>query len=117
MANTITLVSAVRQRTQFQGLFSEMWKIRATIDDQDAVAIGDTVQFDLTVTGLALGDIVCFWSSSLDFEDSTADSALPNLHVAAADTLTLTIGADISEFAADALNTAVIRAVVGRPNW
>lgn len=116
MANTITLVSAVRDRQQFQGLWSEMWKIRATIDDQDAIALNDAAQFDLTVTGLALGDIPLFYSLSIAIEEG-GDALVDSVYVSAANVLTLNFQADLSEFAADTLNGAVFRAVVGRPNW
>ncbi len=116
MANTITLVSSVRQAAQFRSFFSEMWKIRATIDDQDAIALNDGAIFDLTATGLALGDVVCFWSFSISLEEG-GDSLASTVEVSAADTISLYVHADLSEFATDTLNTGVFRAVVGRPNW
>ena len=116
MAQTITLVSQLRQREQFRGLFSEMWKVRATIDDQDAIALTAIGEWDLTVPGIALGDIVLFHSLTLDLDDGT-DQAQMSVYVAAADTLTVQVMADDAEFAADALNTAVFRCVIGRPNF
>ena len=58
MANTVTVNSSVQNREQFQGLFNEMWVVTATVTDQDAVAIGDTLSISLTVPGVALGDMV-----------------------------------------------------------
>ena len=116
MANTLTEVSSVDARRQFQGMFSRMYQWRGTIDDQDAVAATDSAEFDVTVTGLLLGDMVLFWSSTLDFSDGT-DQAIATMYVSAADTLTIQFQADVAEFAADAMNAAVIRAVIARPNW
>ena len=117
MANTITLVSSQRAREQFQGAFSgEMYRVRATIDDQDAVAATDSVLFPLTVTGLALGDIVVGFSLSVDQSDGT-DNAVVQCYVSAANTLTVHVQADVAEFAADALNAAIVRALVVKPNW
>lgn len=116
MANTITSVSNVDGVSQFQGLFNRMWKVKATIDDQDAVALTTITEFDLTVTGLALGDQVICHSLTLDLNDGS-NEALCNVYVSAANTLTVQIMADEAEFAADALNNAVFRAVVGSPNW
>ena len=116
MAQTITLVSSVRERVQFGSLFTDMWRVRATIDDQDAVAITAIGEWDLTVAGIALGDVVLFTSLSLDLDDGT-DQAMAGAYVAAADTLTVQVQADNAEFAADAINTAVFRAVIARPNW
>ena len=116
MAQTIAVNVTKKGRRQFQGLFKEMWAVKATISDCDAVAIGAIGEFDMTITGLALGDMVIGVSSTLDLNDGT-NEALMNAYVSAADTLTLQVMADEAEFAADALNTAVIKILVGRPNW
>jgi hypothetical protein len=52
----------------------------------------------------------------MDLDDGT-DQAIASAYVAAANTLTVQVQADDAEFAADALNTAVFRAVIARPNW
>jgi len=117
MAQTITLVSQFRQREQFNGLFSEMWKVRATIDDQDAVAATAIGEWDLSIDGIALGDIVLFSSINLDLDDGTDQALTVQAHVSAAGVMTVQVAADNAEFAADAINTAVFRAVIGRPNW
>jgi len=117
MAQTITLVSQVRQREQFNGLFSEMWKVRATIDDQDSIAATAIGEWDLSIDGIALGDIVLFSSITIDYDDGT-DQAMPAVaHVSAAGVITVQVMADNAAFAADSLNTAVYRCVIGRPNW
>ena len=116
MADTITSVSTDQGIKQFPGWFKEAWHVKATIDDQDAVALTSITEFDLTVAGVALGDMVLTHSLSLDLNDGT-NEALCNVYVSAADTLTVQIMADEAEFAADSLNTAVFKAVVVRPNW
>ena len=116
MANTFALTSQVRQRAQFQGLFSDMWLIKASCTDTDAIALTDTLEVDFTVPGVVLGDMVLGVSFTLDLNDGT-DSATVTAEVSAADTVTLHIVADAGEFAADAINTAVIKILVGRPTW
>ena len=93
MANTITLVKATRGAKQFQGLYSDMWAVRATIDDQDAIALTDTLLLSLTVPGLALGDHAISGSLSVDLSDGT-DQATLTYNVTAANTLTLQLLAD-----------------------
>lgn len=116
MANTITTNAVARGVEQFQGLFSDMWTVKATISDQDAIALNDTLALTMTVPGVALGDVVVAGGISVDLSDGT-DQASTTFAVTAADTLTLYVHADLGEFAADALNTGVVRAVIGRPNW
>lgn len=115
MANTITVGTVKRGRRQSQDVALEMWTVNATIDDQDAIAINDTLALSVTVAGLALGDIVQ-GSVSVDLSDGTDQAAL-TFAVTAANTLTLYVHADKGEFAADALNGAVMKALVIRPNW
>ena len=116
MANTITLVSEDRSAKQFGGAFGEMWAVKGTIDDTDAIALNDTLALSLTVNGLALGDHVISGSVSLDLSDGT-DQAVLTYAVTAANTLTLYLQADLGEFAADALNGAVVKVLDGRPSW
>lgn len=117
MANTLTLNSAVRGREQFQGAFhSDMWKVKATWSDQDAVAINDTAAVTVTVPGVALGDMVVAWSISVDLSDGTDQATILPV-VTAANTLTVYIQADKGEFAADALNSGVMRFLIARPSW
>ena len=117
MANTIAASSIKRKgNQQFQGLFSDMWEVTATISDQDAIALTTITEFDLTVSGVALGDMVIGVSSTVDLNDGS-NEAIMNAYVSAANTLTVQIMADEAEFAADAMNTAVIKVLVGRPAW
>ena len=116
MANTIAVNSSVRNEAQFQGLFNDMWVVKATISDQDAIALTTVTEFDCTVPGLALGDMVVGLSSTVDLNDG-ANEVLMNAYVSTANTVTVQLMADEAEFAADALNGAVIKILVGRPSW
>ena len=116
MANTLTLNSFERGEKQFQGAFSEMWFITATIADQDAVAIGDTAAFAITVPGVALGDMVIGCSVTVDTTDGT-DFATTYVEVSAANTVTFRLNADAGELAADSMNNGVVKIAIGRPAW
>jgi len=116
MANTITVNTTNRNQSQFQGLFTDMWTVKATISDQDAVALNDSLEFDMTVLGVALGDAVIAHSCSVDMSDGT-DQVAATYYVSAADTVTMQVQADVAEFAADSLNGGVVKILVGRPAW
>ena len=116
MANTITVGTIVDGTQQFQGAFKRMWEVNATIVDTDALALNDTLALSVTVPGVALGDMVIGGSVSMDLSDGT-DQAVLTYAVTAADTLTLYLQADLGEFAADALNGAAVKVLVGRPSW
>ena len=117
MANTITVNRVEQGNAQLQGQFSEMWRVTATIDDQDAVAINDTLSVNMTVPGVALGDMVIGTSLSVDHFDGDGDGATIRCEVGSANTLLLIITADKGEFAADAITGAVIKVLIGRPIW
>ena len=116
MANTITVSKTERGNVQFQGAFKEMWRVSGSVTDSDAVALTTIGEFDITVSGVALGDMVVGISFGADFDDGT-DQAMPSAHVSATDTVTIQWGADNAEFAADALNGASVKLLVGRPAW
>jgi hypothetical protein len=116
MANTLTVNTVKRGEKQFQGLFNEMWTVKATVADQDAVSANDTAAFTMTVPGVALGDIVVAGGLNVDLSDGT-DQAVVEFKVTAANTVTMYVHADVGEFAADDLNSAVAKLVVARPNW
>ena len=117
MANTITVDRIERGNKQFQGAFSEMWAVTASISDQDAVAITDTVAVNLTVPGVALGDMVIGTSLTVDHFDAGGDGAVIRAEVGSANTVQFIITADAAEFAADSLNGATVKILIGRPAW
>jgi len=116
MADTITTNKVVRGDKQFRGLFSEIWTVKATISDQDAIAIDDTLTLTMDVPGVVLGDVIVAEGLSVDLSDGT-DQASTTFAVTAADVVSLYVQADKGELAADALNGGVVRVLVGRPNW
>lgn len=116
MANAITLNSQLRDKEQFGGAFTDMWRVKATISDQDAVSAGDTASFSLTVSGVVLGDIVLGISVDEDLSDGTDQAVLTGI-VSAANTVLVRVNADVGEFAADNLNGKVVKMFIGRPNW
>lgn len=117
MANTITVNEQARVgNQQFQGLYKDIWRVKATVSDQDAVAINDTATFTFTVNGVAVGDHIIGWGLTVDLSDGT-DQAIPTFLVTAANTVSMYLHADVGEFAADALNTGVVKLLIGRPAW
>ncbi len=116
MANTVGTPTVVRGVNQFQGAFNEMWEVTVTITDQDAVAITDTMRIAVTVPGVALGDMVIASSITNDLSDGT-DQCIMQAYVTAANTVSLQFTADAGQYAADDLNNAVVKMLVGRPAW
>jgi len=100
----------------FAKLFSTCYTYKGTISDQDAVAATAIGEFDITLTGVALGDIVLGVSINANLDDGT-DQCSCSAHVSAANTVTLQLEADDAQFAADDLNTKVVKLLVGRPSW
>ena len=101
-----TAVVVERGTRQFQGMFSEMWKVSATLNTaslDDGAGTSDTV----TVPGVALGDIVLGSSHGVDRAGITVTA-----YVSAADTVTLRIQNE-SAGTVDLASTTV-KLVVGR---
>ena len=117
MANTLTLNEVRRGRKQFTGFFaSDMWTVKATVADTNAIALNDTLELTMAVPGVVLGDMVIGVSASMDLSDGT-DQAVLTAHVTAADVVSLYIQADKGAFAADSLNAGVMKVLVARPAW
>lgn len=125
MANTITNVTAATAEATsdayigegaFTKLFDPIYVYEGTITDQNAVALTTIGEYDITLTGVALGDIVLGVSINAAYDDGT-DQATVSAHVSAANTVTLQISADDAEFAADTFNSKTVKLLVGRPAW
>ena len=98
-----------RGRSQFQGLFSEMWAVSETVDFANAATgSGTFASADVTVPGVALGDIVMGISAGVDTVDTVIGGA-----VTAANTVTLTV-LNNTAGAVDLASTT-LKFVVGRP--
>ena len=96
-------------RSQFQGLFSEMWSYSESVDfGNAATGSGTFASVDVTVPGVALGDIVMGVSIAVDTVDTVIGGA-----VTAANTVTLTV----LNNTAGAVNLAstTLKFVVARP--
>jgi len=118
MANSIAVNAITQdQQKQFQGLYTIMWTVKGTITWDAAVAIGDTLALTMTVPGLALGDHVISAGLNMDLLDADGDGAVVSFAVSAANTLTMYTHADVAEFKNDALAGAVLKVLIGRPNW
>ena len=117
MANSIAVnTQVVNSNSQFQGLFSQVWTVKATITQDTAVAINDTGAITFTVTGVALGDMVIAGGINVDWSDGT-DQAVISFEVTAANTVTMYIHADVGEFASTAVHGAIAKVLIGRPAW
>jgi hypothetical protein len=96
-------------RSQFQGLFSEMWAVSETVDFANAATgSGTFASADVTVPGVALGDIVMGISAGVDTVDTVIGGA-----VTAANTVTLTVLNNTT--GAVNLASTTLKFVVARP--
>jgi hypothetical protein len=96
-------------RSQFQGLFSEMWAVSESVDfGNAAVGSGTFASVDVTVPGVALGDIVMGVSIAVDTVDTVIAGA-----VTAANTVTLTVLNNTA--GAVNLSPAIVDFIVVRP--
>jgi hypothetical protein len=97
-----------RGRSQFQGLFSEMWAVSETVDfGNAATGSGTFASAEVTVPGVALGDIVMGISAGVDTVDTVIGGA-----VTAANTVTLTVlnnSAGAVDLASTTLKFIVVR--------
>ena len=111
MANAITIGTVTRGTKQFQGAFKEMWHVNATAVFDTDVAADAGEEFALTVTGVALGDMVIgIAPGGVDPEPDQFDYSA---QVTAADTLNIAVHAT----AANTPLPTSFKVLVGRPNW
>lgn len=104
-------MAVVQGAKQFRGVFSEMWTVSATVDFADAATgSGTFASVDVSVPGVAVGDIVLGVSMGVDTVDAVVAGA-----VTAANTVTLTL----LNNTAGAVNLASTTAkfIVGRPSF
>lgn len=104
-----TAVTYERGDKQFQGLFSEMWVVKATLDASSLVDAAGEVQ-TIAVPGVALGDVVVGFSFGVDVAGITVTG-----YVSAADVVTLKLQNE-SAGTVDLASTT-IKVLVGRPAW
>lgn len=106
MANATAVVSK-RGREQFQGLFTDFWAVKATIN-ADSLTTGTNDTDTVTVPGVALGDIVLGVSLGVD---------LAGLQVTAYVSGSNTVTVIFNNITAGTVNLAEtsIKFMVGRP--
>lgn len=105
-------VTVQRGIQQFQGIFSELWLVKESALDFPGAATGSGTfaSVDITVPGVALGDIVLGISVGVDTVDAVIGGA-----VTAANVVTLTL-LNNSAGAIDLASTTG-KFIVGRPVW
>ena len=94
---------------QFQGAFSDTWAIKDTFNF-GSIADGNEEVTGVTVSGVALGDMVLGVASSVDVADLDLTA-----NVTAANQVTVVVLNNTG--GAIDLATAEYTALVGRPNW
>lgn len=101
-----------RGNKQFQGAFTEMWAVTETALNfaNAATGSGTFATADLTVPGVALGDMVIGLSMGVDTVDAAVVGA-----VTAANTVTVTL-LNNTAGAVDLASTTC-KFLVGRPAW
>ena len=106
MANATAVVSK-RGREQFQGLFTDFWAVKATIN-ADSLSTGTNDTDTITVPGVGLGDIVLGVSLGVDVAGMQVTA-----YVSAANTVTVVL----NNITAGTVNLAEtsIKLMVGRP--
>lgn len=98
-----------RGRSQFQGIFNEMWTVSETVNFAEAATgSGTFASAEVSVPGVALGDIVMGISAGVDTVDTVIGGA-----VTAANTVTLTLLNNTS--GAVNLASTTLKFVVARP--
>jgi riboflavin synthase alpha subunit len=103
---TATAVTTRRGNDQFRGIFSDTWVVRATLDAGSLVnGAGETD--DVTVAGVALGDMVIGASLGVDLVGLTVTG-----YVSAANTVKFRIQNE-SEATVN-LDSATLRIVIAR---
>lgn len=109
MAIAVTTIQGVQQTG---GMFSEMWLVSCTGTDfaNAAVGSGTFASIDVTVPGVALGDMVTGISMGVDTIDGVVWGA-----ATAANVITITL-MNNSAGAIDLASTTC-KFVVGRPAW
>lgn len=105
-------VTVERGSKQLQGAFNEMWFVTESALNfgNAATGSGTFASVDLTVPGVALGDVVFGISVGVDTVDAVIGGA-----VTAANTVTLTL-LNNSAGAIDLASTTG-KFIVGRPSW
>jgi hypothetical protein len=105
------MATVYQGKKSMPGTFNEMWLVTETVDFANAATgSGTFASVDITVPGVALGDIVMGVSMGVDTVDGAVIGA-----VTAANVVTVTL-LNNSAGAIDLASTTC-KFVVGRPSW
>lgn len=100
-----------RNRSQFEGLFSDMWLVSATVDAASVAAEASGTD-TITVPGVALGDVVVGFSLGVTINSNLVVQCF----VSAANTVTLMYtNNNVAAGAAIDVASTTVRLVVARP--
>lgn len=108
---TSTVLTQTKGSQQFQDHFSEIWQVTATINPA-SVAAGAEDTGTLTVTDVALGDMILGYSPGVDL---TVDAGV-QVWVSAANTVTISLTNRHATIALD-LATSTWKFLIGRPKF
>lgn len=111
MANAVTIGTVVRGEKQFQGVFDEMWTVTATAAFDTNIAADAGEEFALTVTGVALGDMV------IGIAPGGADPEPDIFTYEAEITAANTVNVSVKAAAADIPLPTSFKILIGRPAW
>jgi len=105
------MATVIQGTQQFQGAFSEMWLVTETVNfGAAATGSGTFASVDVTVPGVARGDIVLGVSMGVDTVDAVVAGAATATNVITLTLLNNTAGA------VDLASTTC-KFIVGRPGW
>lgn len=105
------MATVIQSKQQLPGVFGVMWLVTETVNfDNAATGSGTFASVDVTVPGVAMGDIVIGVSMGVDTVDAVVSGA-----VTVANVVTLTL-LNNSAGAIDLASTTC-KFIVGRPTW
>ena len=105
------MATVIQGTQQFQGAFSEMWLVTETVNfGAAATGSGTFASVDVTVPGVAIGDMVLGVRMGVDTVDAVVAGA-----ATAANVITLTL-LNNTAGAVDLASTTC-KFIVGRPSW
>lgn len=108
---TSTVLTQTKASQQFQDSFSEIWQVTATVNPA-SVAAGAEDTGTLTVTDVALGDMVLGFAPGVDL---TVDAGVM-VYVSAANTITISLTNRHASNALD-LGSSTWKFLIGRPKF
>lgn len=119
MADTYSVTRTEQGVSQFQGNFSEMWRVTGTVTDQDAIADDVSVRVTLTVPGVALGDMVLGIAFNKALLDANSQLTVTGFVSAANTVILVLVNVDETSDAydADVLTGGTFKILIGRPAW